>query len=120
MIHLTSANYEDPQESPNCQLLLRIMCEPHPTNGETAIDNAQMFVSRVKLLAETPLAHGQLALDSDGHLLSRDTLQYMILTAEERGAMNVRAARSKPRPKKLATRRRLRKPAKKRKGKSRK
>lgn len=121
MINLTSVNYEDPQQSPNCSLLLRVACEPHPTNGETALDNARAFVERVKLLADTPLANGGLALDSDGHLLSLATLAYLIKAAEQRGRESVAKKRLWPRveAKKVAKKVAKKNGHSKRRGKSR-
>lgn len=83
MIHFNEATYRDPQGSPSCIFTLSFQADPHATNGETALDNAQAFVERVKLLVATPLTDGILARGSGGGLLTVDEMQRLILSTIE-------------------------------------
>lgn len=109
-VTITHAQLDEPLPASRVQLTLSVSCEDEAFEGGLkAHDVARAFVARAQLLAQTPLGHGDLATDSDGYLLSRATLAYLIHQAELRGAENGKRPRA-PRPpkktKKAAKRRR--------------
>jgi hypothetical protein len=99
MITLRSISYQEPSaSSAPCTIVIHLDAAPSTTSGRelsapdapapTSLENAIVFGKRLKLLVDTPFSHGDLALDSDGNLLSTHTLRYLIECAEQRGWNN--------------------------------